>query len=119
MTRERSYQDLVAWQKARLLVRDVYRLTRRWPKDEQFLLTMQVRRAAISIPSNIAEGQGRLGVKEFAHHLSIAHGSFCELENQLIIAQDLEFLSEQDGAVILAEAAEVGRLLRGLMRSVA
>lgn len=60
-----------------------------------------------------------MGVKEFAHHLSIAHGSFCELENQLIIAQDLEFLSEQDGAAILDHVAEVGRLLRGPMRSVA
>jgi four helix bundle protein len=117
VARERSYQDLVAWQKARVLVRDVYRLTRAWPKEELFLLTAQVRRAAISIPSNIAEGQGRIGKREFAHHLSIAHGSFCELENQLVIAQDLEFLSEKEGDQVLDQVAEVGRLLRGLLRS--
>ncbi len=87
MAERRSYGDLIAWQKVMDLVSEVYRVTKDWPREEMFGLTSQVRRSAVSIPSNIAEGQGWTGPKEFVHHLSIAHGSLCEAETQLIIAR--------------------------------
>jgi four helix bundle protein len=82
---------------------------------EQFGLTGQVRRAAVSIPSNIAEGKGRSGIREYVHHLSIAHGSLCELETQLLIAHDLTYLPSPDIDRLMEQAAEVGRLLRALI----
>jgi four helix bundle protein len=82
---------------------------------EQFGLTGQVRRAAVSIPSNIAEGKGRSGIREYVHHLSIAHGSLCELETQLLIAHDLTYLPAPDIDRLMEQAAEVGRLLRALI----
>jgi four helix bundle protein len=112
-----GYKDLIAWQKAMVLVRSVYELTKTWPQHEQFGLTNQVRRAAVSIPSNIAEGKGRSGMREYSHHLSVAHGSLCEVETQLLIAQDLGYVADQQCAPVLQQAAEVGRLLRGLLRS--
>lgn len=85
----RSYKDLVAWQKAMDLVTATYRSTTTFPKEEQFGLTSQLRRAAVSIPSNIAEGQGRLSEKEFRHFLGLARGSLMEVETQFQIAQNL------------------------------
>jgi four helix bundle protein len=114
-----GYKDLIAWQKAMVLVRSVYELTKTWPQHEQFGLTNQVRRAAVSIPSNVAEGKGRSGIREYSHHLSVAHGSLCELETQLLIAQDLGYVAEHQCDLVLQQAAEVGRLLRGLIRSLA
>ena len=98
--------------------RSVYVATKEWPSEERYGLTAQVRRAAVAVPSNIAEGQGRLGAKEFAHHLSIAHGSLCEAETQLLLAQSLDLLPAADAASLLEQAAEVGRLIRGLLRKV-
>jgi four helix bundle protein len=112
-----GYRDLIAWQKAMGLVRSVYELTKHWPQHEQFGLTSQVRRAAISVPSNIAEGKGRSGIREYSHHLSVAHGSLCELETQLLIAQDLGYVANHDVDPVMRQAAEVGRLLRGLLKS--
>src|SRR6476659_1156091 len=88
----RSYQDLVAWQKAMDLVELVYGATRGFPREEVYGLTSQVRRAAVSVPSNIAEGQGRASTKEFLHHLSIARGSLFEVETQVLVAQRLGYL---------------------------
>jgi four helix bundle protein len=88
-----NYRDLIAWQKAMDLVVAVYRATEQFPKEEIYALTSQIRRAAVSIPSNIAEGQGRGTVNEFTHFLRIAHGSLRELETQLLIAQRLEYLN--------------------------
>jgi four helix bundle protein len=88
-----NYTELVAWQKAMDLVQDVYLATKAFPKEEKYGLTTQMQRAAVSIPSNIAEGQGRSGRGEFRHHLSIAHGSLRELETQLVIALRLGYLS--------------------------
>jgi four helix bundle protein len=99
------------------LVRSVYLESKRWPPEEQFGLTSQVRRAAVSIPANIAEGKGRFGAKELLHHLSIAHGSLCEVETHLFVAQDLGYADEQGLAPVFDQTAEVGRLLRGLMKS--
>jgi four helix bundle protein len=109
---------LIAWQKAIDLVEVVYRETYAWPRDELYGLTNQTRRAAVSVPSNIAEGRGRSGAKEFLHHLSIAHGSLCELETQLVIAQRLGYADEQRHAELSTRATEVGRLINGLIRSV-
>ena len=117
MPREGSYRDLVVWQKSRLLVSAVYRATREWPAEERFLLTNQVRRAAVSIPANIAEGQGRLGKSELKHHLSIAHGSLCELEALLQLAEDNGLTNEETFRYLSDQASEVGRLLRGFIRS--
>ena len=115
LRRAKSFRDLIVWQKARFLVPIVYRATRTWPSDERFGLTAQVRRAVISVPANIAEGQGRLGKKEFVHHLSIAHGSLCELEMLLISAYDLEYLDEDQLSALEQRTAEVGRMLRAMM----
>ena len=117
MPREGTYRDLVAWQKSRRLVSEIYRLTADWPTDERFGLTSQLRRAAVSIPANIAEGQGRLGTAEMKHRLSIAHGSLCELETLLIVAGDIGLSAGDVQALLLADAEEVGRLLRGFIRS--
>jgi four helix bundle protein len=116
MQRSDSYRELIAWQKARALVRSVYVLTASWPLDERFGLTAQVRRAVVSIPSNIAEGSGRSGSREFRHGLSLAHGSLCELETQILLACDLGLCSPDEGNVVLEQAAEVGRIIRGLLR---
>ena len=117
MPREGTYRDLVAWQKSRQLVSAIYRSTANWPADERYGLTSQLRRAAVSIPANIAEGQGRLGSAELKHHLSIAHGSLCELETLLIVAADIGLIAGDVQSLLLADADEVGRLLRGFIRS--
>ncbi len=112
-----SYRDLMVWQRSMDLVEGVYTTTRTWPKEELYGLTAQVRRAAVSVPSNIAEGQGRSSTKEFLHHLSISRGSLLEVETQLIVAQRLGYLSLQTAERLLDYSAEVSRLLSGLMRS--
>lgn len=100
----KSYRDLVAWQKAVALVTDTYRATSKFPRDELFGLTSQVRRCSISIPSNIAEGQGRLSEKEFRYFLGQARGSLMELETQFQIAQraDLEWSNSVDMQAVLS-----------------
>ena len=113
----RNYQDLVAWQKAMDLVELVYRASERWPKEERYGLTNQVRREAVSIPYNLAEGQGRTGSNEFLHYLSITHGSLREVETQLLIGHRLGYLGEAALAPLMDQAGEVGRLVQGLMRS--
>ena len=113
----RSYRDLIVWQKAVELVTDLYRVSKKFPSEELFGLTSQLRRAAISVPSNIAEGQGRLGRKEFQHFLGNARGSLWEVETQIIIARKLDYLSEAEMNDILELSAEVGRILNGLLSS--
>jgi four helix bundle protein len=113
----RNYRDLLAWQKAMDLVEAGYQLTRRFPKEETFALTSQLRRALTSVPSNIAEGEGRGSRAEFSRFLSIAHGSLREAETQLLIAHRLNYLSEPELASALELAAETGRLIQGLRRS--
>ena len=83
----KSYRQLIVWQKAMELVKYIYDLTKKFPKEELYGLTSQIRRAAVSVPSNIAEGQGRDSTKEFLHHLSIAYGSLMETETQGLIAE--------------------------------
>jgi four helix bundle protein len=113
-----NYRDLIAWQKSMDLVEKIYAVTRQWPKDELYGLTSQVRRAIVSVPANIAEGQGRRGPRELLHHLSVASGSLHEAETHLLISERLCYIDEATAKVLIAQAAEVGRLLYGLMRSI-
>jgi four helix bundle protein len=113
----RNYQDLIAWQRAMDLVTQVYEATASFPVDERFALTSQLRRSAISVPSNIAEGEGRFSKPEFKRFLAIAHGSLREAETQLLIAVRLCYLPQQTADAALELAGEVGRLIRGLAKS--
>lgn len=111
------YRDLVVWQKAKAMAVDVYRASNAFPKSEIYGLTSQVRRAAISVASNIAEGQGRLTKGEFNHFLGQARGSLLELETQVEIALDLGFIGEPVFAKLCEQFSEVRRLLNGLIDS--
>ncbi len=113
----RSYQDLLAWQKAMDLVTQVYRLSHKFPREEIFALTGQLRRAAVSVPSNIAEGQGRSSRKEFLYFLGNAKGSMAEVETQILIARNLGYIGDEDLSVLLNLSSEVGRILNGLLTS--
>ena len=113
-----SYRDLIAWRKAMRLVTDIYGATRAFPREELYGLTNQLRRAAVSVPSNIAEGQARFSRREFHHFLSLARGSLVEMETQLQIAENLGYLRAAETGPLLAEAAELGRVLNGLIASV-
>jgi four helix bundle protein len=115
---DRKFQDLVVWQKSMDLVTEIYRLTRSFPKEEIFGLVSQLRRAAVSVPSNIAEGQGRLTEKEFRQFLGNARGSLSEVETQILIAKNLGYLDETNLNSILSIISEVGRVLNGLLSSV-
>ncbi len=99
------------------LAREVYRVTATLPRYELYGLTQQIRRAAVSVPSNVAEGKGRHSDKEFAHFLCNARGSLLELETQLILAEELEYLSAAEGKLLSASAECVGRALTGLINS--
>jgi len=112
-----SYQELIVWQKAMDLVVLVYAATRAFPREETFALTSQLRRACVSVPSNIAEGQGRHSPKEFVRFLEIAHGSLQEVETQVMIAGRLHYLDDGRQQDLLSHCAEVARLLNGLCRS--
>jgi four helix bundle protein len=113
----RSYRDLLVWRKAMDFVEAIYAMSRAWPKEETYGLTGQIRRAAVSVPSNIAEGQGRISTKEFIHHLSIARGSLLEVETQLLLAERLGYLEDATCTDLLQSSAEVSRLLSGLTSS--
>ena len=99
------------------MVRNIYRLTQAFPKEETYGLTIQLRRAAVSIASNIAEGKGRSSDKELLHFLSNAKWSLFEVETQILIADSLGYLTHSQGEDLLAQAGEVGRLLNGLMKA--
>ena len=113
----RSYKDLVAWQKSVALVSEVYRASQKFPKEEIFGLMSQIRRAAVSVPSNIAEGHARTSKKEFQYFLSNARGSLAELETQLTIAHQLAYINEKTINQLLDQLWEVARILNGLLSS--
>lgn len=117
MARIESYRDLTVWQRAMTLAAGCYRLTAGFPVEERYGLTAQIRRAAVSIPSNLAEGHNRRSRQAFANHVGIALGSQAELETQLLLAVSLGFAEEVAAQAVLEQAAEVGRLLHGLVRS--
>jgi four helix bundle protein len=114
----KTYRDLLAWQRAMDLVVAVYKCTRCFPREELYALTNQIRRAAVSVPSNIAEGQGRGIGAEFRHHLRISQGSLQEVETQMILAERLGYVTKADVELAMCLAAEVGRLNRSLHASI-
>jgi four helix bundle protein len=113
----KSYQDLVVWQRAMDLVEEVYRLTQSFPKEEMYGLTSQIRRAVVSIPSNIAEGQAQGSDPAFIRFLSIAQGSLKELETQLLISERLKYTNHSQLGPLLAQCDEIGKMLTGLQKS--
>jgi four helix bundle protein len=115
----RNYNDLLAWQKARDLVKVVYRATERFPAREAYGLTQQLRRAAVSVPSNIAEGYGRGARREYVRFLRTARGSLYEVQTQLLLAQDLGYLSEEAAGEAMKPAIQCCQLLNGLLRGLA
>ena len=114
----KQYQDLIAWQRAIALVTDIYKMSSSFPRDEMYGLTSQLRRAAVSVPSNIAEGQGRASSGEFIQFLGHARGSLFELETQVIVAHNLTYLSDAQCEALTAKISELGRILNGLITSV-
>ena len=112
-----SYQDLIAWQKSVDLVEEICRITKRFPQEELYGLTSQMRRAAVSIPSNIAEGQGRGSRGEFCQFLGHAKGSLFELETQVVIASRLGYIPALENEALVESIHEIGRILSGLLAS--
>ena len=110
-----NYRDLIAWREARDVALDVYRCTRSFPRDEIYGLSAQMRRAAVSVPSNIAEGKGRRSHKELVQFLCRARGSLLELETQLSIAHDLEYVEDVTFKRLETRLQELGRVLNGLI----
>ena len=113
-----SYRQLVAWQKAMKFVTAIYLATQQFPNAEIYGLTSRLRRAAVSVPSNIAEGQARHSQKEFHHLLSQARGSLAEIETQVLISKDLNYLSDEEADRLLARTQELGTILNGLLNSI-
>jgi four helix bundle protein len=113
----KHYKDLIAWQKAMDLVQFVYDATDEFPKREVYSLTDQIRRAVVSIPSNIAEGQAHYSSKEFLHYLRHSRGSLAELETQILIAQRRNYLPEAQALELLRRGDELSRILSGLINS--
>jgi four helix bundle protein len=113
-----SYRELIAWQKAMDFVMSVYGITKAFPRDELYGLASQLRRAAVLIPTNIAEGQARFSPQEFHYFLGRARGSLVEVETQLLIAQNLRYFTPERGEQLLDKAAELGRILNGLIASI-
>ena len=113
--RARDYKDFIVWQKAIDLSVEVYKLVKLLPKTETYALSDQMRRAVVSIPSNIAEGQGRNSAKEFANFLGIARGSQKELETQLYICMKIGYFTEEETSTALNVCEEVGKMLNALI----
>lgn len=111
------YKNLVAWQKAMDMVEAVYRLTESFPRREIYSLTDQIRRAAVSVPSNIAEGQAHFSKREFSRFLQHARGSLAELETQILIAKRLWYTEDPQAQILLTQIEEVGRIVNGLVTS--
>ena len=111
-----AYRDLRAWKEARALASHIYRVTPAFPKYELFGLTSQMRRAALSVPCNIAEGHGRRTTADRVQFMVIAHGSLLELETQAIIASDLEYITADSAEYIVGRTTDVICLLNGLIR---
>ena len=112
----KDYKDLISWQKSMVLATDVYQLTKQFPKEETYGLVSQLRRAAVSIASNIAEGYGRESTSEYIRFLKIARGSLYETETQLYLSQKLQYVTQNDIIPILSLCTEIGRMLNTMLR---
>lgn len=117
MARSRTYRELIAWQKAMRLAREAYRLSSDFPRKEAFGLVAQLQRAAVSVPSNIAEGYGRLSDLQFRHFLGNARGSLFELQTQVELACDLGYIEIERFRAFMEQSTEVARLINGLITS--
>lgn len=106
-----SHKDLLVWQRSMNLVESVYRLTAKLPANEQFGLVAQMRRSAVSVPSNIAEGYGRQATGEYRHHLSFSRGSLLELETQFLLCRRLNYLEKDEADSVVEEIAEISKML--------
>lgn len=113
----RSYRDLVVWQKSMKLVAECYSMTKEFPNHQQFGLTSQLQRAAVSIPANIAEGHGRRTTGDYLRHLAIARGSLMELETHIQIAEMLKYVDSKGSEQLLVRTAEISRMLTSLLSS--
>jgi len=113
----KNYKELKVWQKSYQSCLEVYRITRAFPKEEIYGLTSQIRRAAVSIPSNIAEGYGRKTTPEYIRSLYVAYGSSCELETQILLSYDLGYIKAEYMKKIQEEIGEVERMLKALIKS--
>ena len=112
-----NYKELKVWQRAYRLCLGIYKLTKAFPKDEQYNLTSQIRRSAVSIPSNIAEGYGRRTTPDYIRSLYISYGSTCELETQIMLSGDLGYISEEGITKLQEDIREVERMLKALIKS--
>ncbi len=113
----KSYRDLEVWKKGMALAKDIYQATAGFPKDESFGLVNQMRRAAVSVPSNLAEGHARLSAGEFRRFVSIPMGSVAELETQIMLSADLGYLNDEVTSHLLEQLDAIGKMLRGLHES--
>jgi four helix bundle protein len=113
-----SFKDLRVWNEAMKFVVDVYKATAQFPRHELYGLTQQLRRAAVSVPSNIAEGKGHRSDREFGNFLLHARGSLLEVQTQIMIARELEYIRREDGAHLLASSDAIGRSLNSLINSI-
>ena len=111
-----SYRDLIVWQKSMQMVKELYSITRDFPKEEIYGLTSQIRRSAVSVPSNIAEGYGRNSTNDYIRFLQIACGSLYELQTQMEIAVNLNYLSKEKSESIFKLSNEIERMLNSLLR---
>jgi len=113
----KNYKELKVWEKSYQLCLEIYRITKVFPKEERYGLTSQIRRAAVSIPSNIAEGYGRKTTLEYIHSLYVAYGSNCELETQILLSGDLGYVNAEKKEKLQADIGEVERMLKALIKS--
>jgi four helix bundle protein len=113
----KNYRDLKVWQKSYRLCLDLYRITKIFPKEERYGLTSQIRRSAVSIPSNIAEGYGRKTTADYLRSLYIAYGSVCELETQALLSGDLNYVNKENLKALKDDTEEVERMLKALIKS--
>ena len=113
----KNFKELKVWQKSYQLCLDVYKVTKGFPKEEKYGLTSQIRRASVSIPSNIAEGYGRKTTPDYVRSLYVAYGSICELETQIMLCGDLTYIEEENLRGIQNDIREVERMLKALIRS--
>ena len=113
----KNYKDLKVWQKSYELCLRIYRITAKFPKEERYALTSQLRRSVVSIPSNIAEGYGRKTTVDYIRMLYISYGSLCELETQVLLAGDLGFIVKDELGPVKGDVEEIERMLKALIKS--
>ncbi|MEE8382014.1 MAG: four helix bundle protein [Thermodesulfobacteriota bacterium] len=113
----KNYKELKVWQRSYQLCIDIYKITKSFPQEEKYGLTSQMRRSALSVPSNIAEGYGRKTTPEYIQALYIAYGSHCELETQILLAGDLNYIAKEDLNNLQGTVSEVERMLKALIKS--